>query len=273
MSLAPPFPIPTGPGVRIIASHPAGLLALEKPGGALSHPNSAAPARNALLVAAYDADAECYHFTDTAGATRRVWLLNRLDSPTSGVVLLALNADAAEAVKKAFAGHDVGKTYHAVVKGGRPTPPEGRWRDRLDKRRGAGHVRSEAGAGVESVSRYAWLRTNRELPALSLLRLEPETGRTHQLRVQCAEHGHPVAGDKTYGDFALNRTLAARDNRFDRLFLHCSRTAFRIVIAGRAADFVAESPLPPEFEKLVAASDVTPVSERLAIRVNRPKSR
>lgn len=268
----PAFPLPLGPGVRPLAAQPTGLLALEKPAGVMSHPNAGEAARNALLTAEYDEASECYRFTDTACVARRVWLLNRLDSPTSGVVLAATDEATARAVKALFAEREIEKTYHAVVKGGRLIPPEGAWRDRLDKRHGGDHVRASAGSGAEAVSLYSWIRANRELPALSLIKLEPKTGRTHQLRIQSATHGHPIAGDKTYGDFALNKALAARDRRFDRLFLHCSRTALRYTVGGREYAFVAESPLPPEFDRLLGEEPGrTAVSARLQIRVNRTK--
>ena len=81
----------------------------------------------------------------------------------------------------------------------------------------------------------------------TLLRMEAKTGRTHQLRVQSALHGHPILGDKTYGDFAMNKTFAGRDPRFARMFLHCSHTAFRYPWAGGEHKFVAASPLPESF--------------------------
>ena len=274
MSHALPFPLPLGPGVRVLTAAETGLVALEKPEGVLSHPNAGETSRNTLIAAPYDERRECYLIPDTDGPTRPVWLLNRLDSPTSGVVLISLREDTATAVKTLFAEREIDKTYHAVVKGGRLVPASGTWRDRLDKKHGAGHVRAVAGSGAEAVSHYAWLRTNRELPALSLIRLEPKTGRTHQLRIQCSAHGHPIAGDKTYGDFGMNKALAARNRSLDRLFLHCSRTAFRYTLGGRIHDFLAESPLPPEFAKLVPeTAAAAPVSERLSIRVNRPTPR
>ena len=270
---------PLGPGVRVLTAHASGLIALEKPAGVLSHPNGPGVAKNALLAAAYDPDAECYRFPDTKGTVRPVWLLNRLDSPTSGVVLVATDGALAGAVKALFAGRGVGKVYHAVVKGARLLPETGVWRDALKKTGGGetGFVRASGGpGGLESVTHYARLRANRDLPGLSLVRLEPKTGRTHQLRIQSAIHGHPILGDKTYGDFALNKALAARDARLDRLFLHCSRTAFRCAWAGGEFEFVAESPSNADaFETaLGGGAPKTPVGDRLAIRLKpRPPGR
>ena len=68
-----------------------GLVALEKPAGALSHP-SAEESRRSLLMSDYDLKEECYQWIDGAGKTRRAWLINRLDSPTSGVIAWAEQA-------------------------------------------------------------------------------------------------------------------------------------------------------------------------------------
>lgn len=251
--------LPLGPGVAVLTAHPTGLVALDKPSGVLSHPNAPGSAKNILLAADYDLDRERYAFAGPDGRTRHAYLLNRLDSPTSGVVLVALDAGLAESVKAMFAEREVAKTYHAVIKGGRLIPEKGLWRDSLTKAKtdSGRHVRASAGgpSGAEALTHYAWIRANRENPPLSLVRLEPKTGRTHQLRIQTAMRGQPVLGDKTYGDFALNRRLAERRPEFDRLFLHCSKTEFRYEWNGREHAFLAESPTPSVFESVIGGSD------------------
>jgi tRNA pseudouridine65 synthase len=269
MSSFPASALPLGPGVRVLTAHDTGLIALEKPGGVLSHPNGPGIAKNALLLAPYDLDTECYHFTDTAGVARSVWLLNRLDSPTSGVLLVTTDGELAKVIKDLFSSRHIDKTYHAVVKGARITPPAGEWSDLLKKSHGpaGGFIRAAAGSGGSpSVTIYFTERTNRELPGLSLLRMEAKTGRTHQLRVQSALHGHPILGDKTYGDFAMNKNFAGKDPRFARMFLHCSRTAFRYPWAGGEHKFVAESPLPEAFTDALGGAGettVTPIAPKV----------
>lgn len=263
--------IPFGPGVRLIVADAAGLLALDKPAGVLSHPNAPGASPKALLNAEYDHEEECYRFPSPSGPMRRIWLLNRLDSPTGGVVLACADGALAAHIRALFARREIDKVYHAVVKGARILPEQGEWHDLLRKSGGddTRFVRASAGAGgARAESHYRRLRGNRTLPALSLLRLEPKTGRTHQLRIQCALHGHPIAGDKTYGDFAMNRTLAERDARFDRLFLHCSRTALTYERGGVTHDFVAESPMPAEFLAVLGDEPTTrPVSDRITLRM------
>ena len=85
-------------------------------------------------------------------------------------------------------------------------------------------------------------------PRVSLIRLEPQTGRSHQLRVQCAKRGLPIVGDKTYGNFAANR-LFARAGGARRMFLHSLEVSLDYSLGGAKFGFSAVAPLPPEFER------------------------
>jgi 23S rRNA-/tRNA-specific pseudouridylate synthase len=97
------------------------------------------------------------------------------------------------------------------------------------------------GEGLTAITKFSTVETKGgEGVELTLLKLEPVTGRTHQLRVQCAWHRHPIVGDGTYGDFAFNRAFAKSTGE-KRLFLHAA--AVRLP----GLDFAAESPLPEEF--------------------------
>jgi 23S rRNA pseudouridine955/2504/2580 synthase len=82
----------------------------------------------------------------------------------------------------------------------------------------------------------------------TLLDVTIKTGRTHQIRVHLAHHGHPIVGDPKYGDFAANKAFA-RDHRFDRMFLHARRLAFEHPQDGRKVDLAC--PLPAECETLL----------------------
>jgi 23S rRNA-/tRNA-specific pseudouridylate synthase len=88
---------------------------------------------------------------------------------------------------------------------------------------------------------------------LVILNLEPKTGRTHQLRVQCAEHGHPILGDKTYGNFDGNKALGS-ERGFKRLFLHAASIELTIQCDGKAANFSVSAPLPAEFTTVMGAT-------------------
>jgi len=88
----------------------------------------------------------------------------------------------------------------------------------------------------------------RKEPRVALIRLEPRTGRSHQLRVQCAKRALPIVGDQTYGNFAANRTFAKIAGT-RRMFLHSSETTFEYDWRGVKYAFSAKAPLPGEFEK------------------------
>ena len=80
--------LPVHQSVSILNHNKHGIVALEKPDGVLSHPNSRNEKKPALLNAQYDFDREYYFWKDAQGNEQKAWLLNRLDSPTSGVILI-----------------------------------------------------------------------------------------------------------------------------------------------------------------------------------------
>ncbi len=243
-----PGDLPLGRGVRVLAWDVNGLLALEKPEKVLSHPNSPRDRVKALLQAGYDLEQECYFFgARPDGEPCRVWLLNRLDSATSGVILAAVDTRTAAAVRKEFAAAKVVKTYRALVFGV-PRPARQQWKDALKVERREGRLRTRGGGGDRTATAGMVLRRSFPgPPVVSLLELTPGTGRTHQLRVQCARRKLPIIGDRTYGDFAANREFARRTG-CKRLFLHCTETSLAYKLGPHRFEFTASSPLPEEFE-------------------------
>ena len=107
-------------------------------------------------------------------------------------------------------------------------------------------LRAPAGAAKKAEAKFSVEGFDKNNYGLCLVKLEPLTGLTHQLRVQCAKHGMPILGDATYGDFKANRRLRAVSG-IGRLFLHCSQTVLHLEMAGNAADFSASAPLPESF--------------------------
>jgi 23S rRNA-/tRNA-specific pseudouridylate synthase len=85
-----------------------------------------------------------------------------------------------------------------------------------------------------------------------LIELKPLTGRTHQLRVQCAKRHLPIIGDATYGDFRRNRDFA-KATGLKRLFLHSVETRLEYSRGGRRVAFRAEAPLPEAFGRAMEA--------------------
>ncbi|CAG0909070.1 unnamed protein product, partial [Cyprideis torosa] len=141
---------------------------------------------------------------------RRVYTAHRLDKPTSGLLLFALDTKTQSALGKAFENNDVGKKYQAIVRGFTPVferidYPLANMNDFKGKRPQSGNK--------EAVTELRTLATV-ELPIAcsrypgsrySLVELAPQTGRKHQLRRHLKHIFHPIVGDTTHGDGVHNR--------------------------------------------------------------------
>ena len=237
--------LPLHAGVRLIAKDANGLAAFDKPAVVLSHPNGSEDEARALLTCRYDKDAQCFHWKTADGAPRWLWLLNRLDSATSGVILTASSEKLALAVREHFAKKQVHKIYNALVFG-RPQKPRDIWRDQVAVKRQGGRIRTATIGNVPVETHFEVIRHAQRTFSTALIRLEPRTGRSHQLRVQCAKHQVPIVGDQTYGDFAANREFG-KVTKQKRLFLHSLETSFNYEFAGKTFPFKASATLPPEF--------------------------
>lgn len=212
--------IPWHTSVKLIKAS-KGILAIDKPCGVLSHPNATDKFKQSVVQAPYNFEKEAYKI-----GNEWVYLLNRLDSPTSGVLLLAIDPSVAHEVRSLFKSHAVKKTYCALVKGRFPTQKIV-WNDFLSIRKEQQKLRTQCNAsntGIMAQTKVNCLHTfSLKGRTLSALELHPLTGRTHQLRTQCAYHRFPILGDKTYGDFSLNRQL-----KLNRLYLHAKTIQFEL---------------------------------------------
>lgn len=162
-------------------------------------------------------------------------LLHRLDRPVSGVMLLARTSKAAGRLSAQFRSGAIKKLYWAVVEG--VPPDEGNWADVIAKDRRlnrsevvspGGDCGKEARVGFRVMNR--WTR-------FAKLELHPATGRSHQLRVQLAARGFPIAGDAKYG---ARTRLTALDGRL-RIALHARELTFTHPVS-RAAISVQAPP-------------------------------
>ncbi len=237
--------LPLHEGVRLLHHDANGLAAFDKPAGVLSHPNGSEDQARALLTCRYDLKEQGFEWKAADGTLRRLWLLNRLDSATSGVILVAASAPLAAAIREHFARKQVRKVYQALVFG-HPHKDRDIWRDQVAVKRQGGRIRTATVGNVPVETSYELIRHTQRAFSTALIRLEPRTGRSHQLRVQCAKHQLPIVGDQTYGDFARNREFA-KATRNKRLFLHSLETAFTYEFGGKSCAFKAAAPLPGEF--------------------------
>ncbi len=172
-------------------------------------------------------------------------LVHRIDRETSGLLALAKKRTALLAFHAALREGRVTKRYLALVKGAWRQPA----RDvvlplrRLVTAAGERRVRVEQG-GQASRTQF---RLKDRGGGYSLLEATLDTGRTHQIRVQLAHLGFPVAGDDKYGDFELNRRLAKQGLK--RMFLHAHQLAFDHPLTGAPIELAA--PLPADLARFV----------------------
>lgn len=176
-------------------------------------------------------------------------LVHRLDSETTGVLLVARDVPTSRHLSMAFMNGEVDKEYLALV-AGEVREDEGRIELAIGEARDSRvFLRLEAGHGKPSLTTW---RVERRFEGRTLLRLFPSTGRRHQLRVHLEAIGHPVLGDILYGrpdeDFLrmVRREGDVRECEGPRRqMLHCARLCFPD--PSGAGQVIVEAPLPPDF--------------------------
>lgn len=163
--------------------------------------------------------------------------VHRLDRGTSGLLLVALHCHAQEVLKEQLHSPAFRRMYLAVCEGV-PEPPSGIIDAPIGRLEGSVLARTVRLDGQHAVTHYRTLRTGN---GRALVRLELETGRTHQIRVHMAHLGHPLTGDFLYGteDHAL----------IPRPALHAAELSFTHPITGSSMSFTA--PLPQDMAVLV----------------------
>jgi len=163
---------------------------------------------------------------------QHVYPVHRLDKPTSGVLLFALNADSARKMSELFRARETEKEYLAVVRG--YTDEKGLidypLKEELDRKSDSRAVQDKA--AQDAVTEYCRISTV-ELPyhvgryqsaRYSLVRLKPSTGRKHQLRRHMKHIFHPIVGDTSHGD--------GKQNSFFRDRFSCHRLLLAAVRLG-----------------------------------------
>ncbi len=177
---------------------------------------------------------------------KHVFTVHRLDRPTSGVLLMGLSSEVGRMLSQQFELRKINKRYHAVVRGWLQEEatldyPLVEELDKIANKHASGerlaqpavtHYRGLATCEMNvAVGRYNTAR-------YSLMELDPETGRKHQLRRHMSHLRHPMIGDSKHGDLRQNRA-AAEHFGCNRLMLHASRLMLNHPITGEPLTLTA----------------------------------
>jgi 23S rRNA pseudouridine1911/1915/1917 synthase len=261
--LPPPEPAePLAEYTHLQVVHEDGdLIVVDKPAGMVVHPapgHAGGTLVNALI-------AHCGESLSGIGGVRRPGIVHRLDKDTSGLLVVAKSDVAHRGLSEQFAAHGsdgrLSRRYVALIWGA-PDRPRGVIDAPIARSR---HNRtrmtvSRAAEARHAVTHYAVLEIFRDesgAPMASLIELELETGRTHQIRVHLAHSGHPVMGDPVYGSGfksssrRLNETAQAALAKLGRQALHAAGLGFEHPVTGKRLSF--DSPLPADFAALLNA--------------------
>ncbi len=201
------------------------LIVIDKPAGLLTVGTEKEKTRTAYsLLSSY---------VKTQNRNNKVFIVHRLDRDTSGVLVFARNTSLRDELQQNWHGPDHVREYAALVSG------------KVDQSGGTveSWLKENANLQVFSSNRREdgqhaithW-KLERQNDQFSLLKVTPETGRRNQIRVHMSDIGHPIVGDRRYGDGA---------NPIGRLGLHATRLAFQHPLSGEILEF--KSSIPRDF--------------------------
>lgn len=207
------------------------IVVVDKPFGVAAHasPGWEGPTVTASIAAKG-------HRISTSGVPERQGIVQRLDVGTSGVMVVAKSDFAYENLKESFRTRTVKKVYHALVQG-HPDPSSGTIDAPISRHPQENYKYAIVQGGRESITHYETLEA---FPYASLLKIELETGRTHQIRVHMSAIKHPCVGDPMYGaDPKLAEKLG-----LTRQWLHATSLTFKHPRTGAEVTF--DSPYPQD---------------------------
>jgi 23S rRNA pseudouridine1911/1915/1917 synthase len=231
-------PIPLTPldGLRVVYDD-EDIVVVDKPVGCAAHPSPGwmgPTVVGALTAAGYT--------ISTSGPAERAGIVHRLDVGTSGLMIVAKTDRAFTTLKDLFRDHEVEKIYHALVQG-HMDPVTGTIDAPIDRHPKEDHRFAVVAEGKESITHYEVIEFYR---SVSLVKVELETGRTHQIRVHFSALNHPLVGDTTYGaDPVLGKSL-----KMSRPWLHALELRFAHPVTKQPLVF--NSPYAPDLQACLA---------------------
>lgn len=216
-------------GLRVVYNDDH-IIVIDKPAGVAAHPSpgwSGPTVIGAIIAAGYN--------VSTSGAAERQGIVHRLDVGTTGLMVVAKDEISYSHLKDQFRDRTVGKVYHALVQG-HMDPTEGTIDAPIDRHPKEDYRFAVVADGKPSITHYKALEYFR---AVSLLEIELETGRTHQIRVHFSALHHPLVGDLTYG---ADHTIADR-LEMTRPWLHARELTLIHPMTREELRFTSEYPL------------------------------
>jgi 23S rRNA pseudouridine1911/1915/1917 synthase len=223
-------------GLRVVYDD-EDIIVVDKPVGCAAHPSPGwmgPTVVGALTAAGYT--------ISTSGPAERAGIVHRLDVGTSGLMIVAKTDRAYTTLKDAFRDHAVEKIYHALVQG-HMDPVTGTIDAPIDRHPKEDHRFAVIAEGKESITHYEVIEFYR---SVSLVKVELETGRTHQIRVHFSALNHPLVGDTTYGaDPVLGKSL-----KMSRPWLHALELRFAHPVTREPLVFNA--PYAPDLQACLA---------------------
>lgn len=232
VDLAPALDLPAEGPPLTLAYRDEHLAVVRKPSGPPTHPTAnrrRGTIVNRLLGMGVPLAA--------GGDPLRPGIVHRLDAGTSGLLVVACDTAAYEALSGTFRRHDADRRYLALVRG---RVDHDRFEVDAPLGRAGARIRVDATGGRRAATSFEILE---RLDRASLVEAAPRTGRTHQIRVHLSAIGHPVLGDGRYGGGGDD----ARALGLTRPFLHAYRIAFDHPVTGERLEL--EDPLPTDLDR------------------------
>ena len=228
------------------------IILINKPPGIVMHPG--AGNYNGTLV-----NALLYFYKDKLsiiGGKLRPGIVHRIDKDTSGVIVVAKNDSAHINLSKQFSDHSIYRKYETLIWGSL-RPRNGKIAMPISRSKKNRQLMSvNKFSGKKAVTNYKTIEIyeNKNVPKISLVECQLETGRTHQIRVHMSFKGNAILGDKSYGKIKKNfknidLNLKKKIINFDRQALHAKSLGLIHPKTGRKIFF--EAPRPNDFEELI----------------------
>ncbi|MFZ9715320.1 MAG: RluA family pseudouridine synthase [Pelagibacteraceae bacterium] len=227
------------------------ILVINKPAGMVVHPGAGNYTETLVNALIY----KYKKLSDLNGSTRP-GIVHRIDKETSGLLVVAKNNKAHAHLGKQFNDHSIARTYQALV-WGVLRPLSGRIETLIGRSRKNRQLMSVTEiTGKKAVTNYSTLKVFdiKDIPKISFVECQLETGRTHQIRVHMAYKGNSLLGDQQYGKKnlkfkKLNEEFAEKLKVLNRQALHAKNLGFIHPTTNKFISF--ESELPADFKKIL----------------------